>query len=96
MFADAGAKPPPGMGTGTPEQVGAAVVKAIERDKVEIAVGPDCSSGSLSHFALASPGIAVRVAERRRRARRRPKRSPTAIRGQALSGRARRCRGAAS
>ena len=40
MFADAGAKPPPGMGTGTPEQVGAAVVKAIERDKVELAVAP--------------------------------------------------------
>ena len=40
MFADSGAKPPAGLGTGTPEQVGAAVVKAIERDKVEIAVAP--------------------------------------------------------
>ena len=40
MFADAGAKPPAGLGTGTPEQVGAAVVRAIERDKVEIAVAP--------------------------------------------------------
>src|SRR5262249_21062380 len=33
MFADAGAKPPPGMGTSSPEQVGAATVKAIERNK---------------------------------------------------------------
>jgi short-subunit dehydrogenase len=60
MFADAGAKPPPGMGTGTPEQVGAAVVKAIERDKAEIAVAP-LPQRALAHFALASPGIAVRV-----------------------------------
>ncbi len=40
MFADAGAKPPPGMGTSTPEQVGAATVKAIEHNKVEITVAP--------------------------------------------------------
>ena len=32
MFADSGAKPPPGLGTGRPEQVGDAVVTAIERD----------------------------------------------------------------
>jgi short-subunit dehydrogenase len=60
MFADAGAKPPPGMGTGTPEQVGAAVVKAIERNKAEIAVAP-LPQRALAHFALASPGISVRV-----------------------------------
>jgi ribosomal protein S5 len=60
MFADAGAKPPPGMGTGTPEQVGAAVVKAVERDKAEIAVAP-LPQRALAHFALASPGISVRV-----------------------------------
>jgi len=60
MFADAGAKPPPGMGTGTPEQVGAAVVKAIERDKTEIAVAP-LPQRALAHFALASPGVSVRV-----------------------------------
>lgn len=60
MFADAGAKPPPGMGTATPGQVGAAVVKAIERDKAEIAVAP-LPQRALAHFALASPGIAVRV-----------------------------------
>jgi len=60
MFADSGAKQPPGMGTGTPEQVGAAVVRAIEKDKVEVAVAP-LSQRALAHFALASPGIAVRA-----------------------------------
>jgi short-subunit dehydrogenase len=60
MFADSGAKPPPGMGTGTPQQVGAAVVKAIERDKVEVAVAP-IPLRVMSHFALASPRIAVRA-----------------------------------
>lgn len=60
MFADAGAKPPPGMGTGTPEQVGAAVVKAIERNKTEITVAP-LPQRALAHFALASPGVSVRV-----------------------------------
>ncbi len=60
MFADAGAKPPPGLGTGTPEQVGRAVVRAIERDKVEVAVAP-LAQRALAHFALASPAIAVRA-----------------------------------
>ncbi len=60
MFADAGAKPPPGMGTGTPEQVGAATVRAIERDKVEVAVAP-IAQRALAHFALSNPAIAVRA-----------------------------------
>jgi short-subunit dehydrogenase len=60
MFADAGAKPPPGMGTTTPQRVGTATVKAIERDKVELAVAP-LPQRALSHFALASPAIAVRA-----------------------------------
>ncbi|HEX5762366.1 MAG TPA: SDR family NAD(P)-dependent oxidoreductase [Solirubrobacterales bacterium] len=60
MFADAGAKSPPGFGTGTPEQVGAAVVKAIERDKVEIAVAP-IRQRALAHIGLTSPGIAVAI-----------------------------------
>ena len=33
MFAESGAAPPPGIGTGTPRQVGSAVVRAIEHDK---------------------------------------------------------------
>jgi short-subunit dehydrogenase len=60
MFADAGAKPPPGLGTGTPQQVGAAVVKAIEHDKVEVAVAP-IAQRALAHFALTSPAIAVKT-----------------------------------
>ena len=60
MFADSGAKPPPGMGTATPDQVGAAVVKAVERNKAEIAVAP-LTQRAMAHFALTSPGIAVRV-----------------------------------
>jgi short-subunit dehydrogenase len=60
MFADAGAKPPPGMGTTTPTHVAAAVVKAIERNKVELAVAP-LPQRALSHFALASPSAAVRA-----------------------------------
>ena len=40
MFADTGAKLPPGVGTATPEQVAAAVVRAIRTDKAEIDVAP--------------------------------------------------------
>jgi short-subunit dehydrogenase len=60
MFAESGAKPPPGMGTATPEQVGAAVVRAIERDKLEVAVAP-LRQRALAHFGLASPSTALRV-----------------------------------
>jgi short-subunit dehydrogenase len=60
MFAEAGAKPPPGMGTTSPERVGRDVVRAIERDKVEL-VPATVQQRVMSHLALASPGIAVRV-----------------------------------
>ena len=60
MFAEAGAKPPAGLGTARPEQVGAAVVKAIERNKVELAVAP-IQQRIMSHVALASPGLSVRA-----------------------------------
>ncbi len=60
MFADAGAKPPPGMGTSTPEQVAAAVVKAVVQDKVELAVAPR-RQRALAHIGLASPSIAIRA-----------------------------------
>ena len=59
MFADAGAKAPPGLGTGTPAQVGSAVVRAIERDKIEVVVAP-LAARVASHVAMASPTIAVR------------------------------------
>jgi short-subunit dehydrogenase len=60
MFADAGAKAPPGLGTATPAQVAAAVIKAIERDKVEVAVAP-LLQRTLAHMGLASPSIAIRA-----------------------------------
>lgn len=60
MFADAGAKPPPGMGTSTPEEVGAATVKAIERNKVEVAIAP-LTQRAGAHLALVSPALSVRV-----------------------------------
>jgi short-subunit dehydrogenase len=61
MYADSGAPPIPGLGTGTPQQVAAAVVKAIEKNKVEVTVAPP-QQRLLAHFALTSPGIAVKIA----------------------------------
>jgi short-subunit dehydrogenase len=61
MYADSGADPIPGLGTGSPKQVAAAVVRAIERNKVEVAVAP-VQQRLLAHFALASPGISVKIA----------------------------------
>jgi short-subunit dehydrogenase len=60
MFAESGAKSPPGLGTSTPEEVARATVRAIEADKVEVAVAPT-RQRFLAHFGLVSPGIAVRV-----------------------------------
>jgi len=60
MFADSGAKPPPGFGTGKPEQVGAAVARAIERDKAEIAVAP-IPQRFMAHLGLTAPSVAVRI-----------------------------------
>jgi short-subunit dehydrogenase len=61
MYSDSGAPPIPGLGTGTPAQVAAAVVKAIEKNKVEVTVAPP-QQRLLAHFALTSPGIAVKIA----------------------------------
>jgi short-subunit dehydrogenase len=59
MFADSGASPM-GFGTGRPDQVGAAVVRAIERDRTEVSVGP-LRQRALAHFALATPALSVRA-----------------------------------
>jgi short-subunit dehydrogenase len=40
MFADAGTKLPPGVGTRSPEQVAFAVVDAVEHNRGEVAVAP--------------------------------------------------------
>jgi short-subunit dehydrogenase len=60
MFADAGSKSPPGMGTGTPQQVGDATVKAIERNRAELTVAP-LQQRAAAHFALVSPALGVRA-----------------------------------
>jgi short-subunit dehydrogenase len=60
MFADAGSKPPPGMGTSTPQEVGAATVKAIERNKVEVTIAPFPQRAG-AHLALFSPSLSVKV-----------------------------------
>jgi short-subunit dehydrogenase len=60
MFADAGSKPPPGMGTSTPQEVGAATVKAIERNKVEVTIAP-LTQRAGAHLALFSPALSVKV-----------------------------------
>jgi short-subunit dehydrogenase len=61
MFADSGAPPPPGMGTGTPKQVANAVVRAVERDKSEIKVAPPHQL-ALARFAMLAPEISGRIA----------------------------------
>jgi short-subunit dehydrogenase len=61
MYSDSGAPPIKGLGTGTPSQVASAVVKAIEHNKVEITVAP-LQQRFLAHFALTSPGVAVKIA----------------------------------
>jgi short-subunit dehydrogenase len=61
MFAESGAAPPAGIGTGTPQQVGNAVVHAIEHDKSEISVAP-LRQRALARFAMMAPEISGRLA----------------------------------
>jgi short-subunit dehydrogenase len=60
MFADSGAPPPPLVGTGTPEQVADAVVRAIDRDRSEISVAP-ARQRVLARFAMLAPEILGRL-----------------------------------
>ncbi len=60
MFADSGAKTPPGVGTSSPEEVAAGVVKAIERNKGEVSVAPP-QQRALVGFAHIFPSIAARA-----------------------------------
>jgi short-subunit dehydrogenase len=60
MFAKSGAKTPPLTGTAAPEEVGAAVVRAVRKNPTEITVAPPLTR-ALSHFATVSPGISARV-----------------------------------
>jgi short-subunit dehydrogenase len=61
MFADSGAAPAPLIGTGTPEQVGAGVVTAIERNRGEVTVAP-LRQRVLARFAANAPELASRLA----------------------------------
>jgi short-subunit dehydrogenase len=61
MFADSGAGGHPLIGTGTPEQVGAAVVRAIEHNRAEITVAP-LRQRLLSRIAINAPELSSRVA----------------------------------
>jgi short-subunit dehydrogenase len=63
LFADSGAKPHPVIGTGTPEQVGAAVVRAIERDRGEVTVAP-LRQRALARVAINAPELSGRIAGR--------------------------------
>jgi short-subunit dehydrogenase len=60
MFAEAGAKPPPGIGTSRPEQVTAAVVRAIERNKAELTVAP-LHVRAMIYLGMVNPSLAVRA-----------------------------------
>jgi short-subunit dehydrogenase len=64
MFAESGAKPPPGLGTSSPEEVGEGVAKAIERNRGEVEVAPR-RQRVLAHFSHRRPELAARLAYRR-------------------------------
>jgi short-subunit dehydrogenase len=61
MFADSGVAAPVLMGTGTPEQVAAGVVSAIERNRSEVTVAP-LRQRALSRFAINAPELSGRIA----------------------------------
>ncbi len=61
MFANAGVKLPPGVGTRTPEDVAKAVVRAIEQDRGEVEVAPLPLRAS-TLLASVAPETAGRVA----------------------------------
>ena len=59
-IATALAPPPLGLGTGTPQQAGNTVVRAIERDKSEIRAAP-LRQRALARFAMLAPEIFGRL-----------------------------------
>jgi short-subunit dehydrogenase len=63
MFHDSGTKLPRGVGTSTPEQVAAGVVRAIEGDKGEVDVAPVGMRAAAAFGGLA-PTLSARVAQR--------------------------------
>ena len=65
MYADSGAKPIPGLGTGSPEQVAAAVVKAIEHEQGRDGGRPAAATRARP-LRSRHPGISVKMASERR------------------------------
>lgn len=63
MYADSGAKLPPGVGTSTPREVSDAVVRAITHNRGEIVVAPVPMRISAA-FAGISPRVAAAVARK--------------------------------
>jgi short-subunit dehydrogenase len=63
MFADSGAKAPPGLGTSSPEEVGEGVARAIERNRAEVEVAPLLQRLGAG-FAHRRPHLAARVTRR--------------------------------
>ncbi len=63
MFAESGAKLPPYVGTKTADDVGNAVVRAIERDRSEVDVAPLSMRLGVA-FAGLAPEVAARVQRR--------------------------------
>jgi short-subunit dehydrogenase len=61
MFAETGIKLPPGVGTRTPADVAAAVIRAIEHDRAEIDVAPAVLRVGAALAGLA-PELSARVA----------------------------------
>ena len=60
MYADSGAKPKLILGSGTPQQVGDAVIKAIEKDRGEVTVAP-LRQRALTRIALNAPELSGRM-----------------------------------
>jgi short-subunit dehydrogenase len=60
MYAESGAKLPPGVGTSAPAEVAEAVVRAVERNRGEVDVAPvPMRLGAM--FAGVAPGVAAAV-----------------------------------
>jgi len=63
MFADAGVRLPPGVGTRTPEDVARAVIDAIERNRAEVTVAPVALAVGAT-LAGVAPELAAAVSRR--------------------------------
>ena len=66
MFADSGAKPPPGFGTAAPEEVAAGVVRGDRAQPRARSRSRRGCSGSLARFAMRRPELAAQARRRRR------------------------------